>query len=183
MSDTKVQISKKKLVHMMVQDVIRCGRADGTQISKDRIARIKATAARVKAEQEGRLEAAVEGERAHLQDDLAFCFVHEDGSRKLWIGKLQQMRSKKGKRSRNMHEAVDLCDPPDDLRMQCQWYHETRSGSGRYYPSARTVNVDRAFVHVSSCLGLVKLCYSNGVYTISPPEQLERFKRLMNVIN
>lgn len=182
MPGTQVQISKKQLVYMMVQDVLRCGRADGTNISKDRIARIKSTAARVKAEQEGRLEAAVEGERAHLQDDLAFCFIHDDGSKKLWLGKLQQMRSKKGKRSRNLHQSVDLCDPPDDLQMQCQWYHETQSGSRRYVPSARTVNIDRSFVHVTSCLGLVKLRHCNGIYTIDPLDQLERFKRLMRTI-
>ena len=73
---------------MMVQEVLRDGRADGTHLSKDRIAQIKATAARVKAEAESRDEAAVPGERAHLQDDLAFCFVHDDGTKKIWLGKL-----------------------------------------------------------------------------------------------
>ena len=47
LSGTDVEITKKQLVEMMVQDVLRCGRADGTALSKDRIARIKATAARV----------------------------------------------------------------------------------------------------------------------------------------
>ena len=111
---------------MIVQDVIRCGRADGTTLSKDRVARIKATAARVKAEQEGRLEAAVEGECAHLQDDLAFCFVSDNGNKKLWLGKLQQMRSKIGKRSRNLHQSVTR-----QMICVCSCSGITRQGQGR----------------------------------------------------
>ena len=117
--------------------------------------------------------AAVEGERAHLQDDLAFCFVHSDGAKRLWLGKLQQMRSKTGTRTHNVHHSIDLCDPPEDLRMQCQWYHETRKGSGKYVPSAGTVNIDKKFVHVSSCLGLVDLVWSNNVYTMKDNGQME----------
>ena len=49
----------------MVQEVLRNGRSDGTELSKDRVARIKATAARVKADAENRDDPAVEGERAH----------------------------------------------------------------------------------------------------------------------
>ena len=183
MPGSDVQISKEQLVAMMVQEVLRNGRFDGTTLSKDRVARIKATAARVKAEAEGRYEPAVEGDRASLQDDLAFCFIHSDGSKKLWLGKLQQMRSKAGRRTRNLHNSVDLCNPPEDLRMQCQWYHETRKGSHRYVPSARTVNVDKKFVHVSSCLGLVELDYNSGVYTMADNGKLDRFKRLMDTIN
>ena len=183
MPGTEVQISKEQLCSMMVQEVLRNGRADGTILSKDRVSRIKATAARVRAQAECRDEAAVEGERAHLQDDLAFCFVHSDGTKKLWLGKLQQMRSKTGQRTRNMHHSIDLCDPPEDLRMRCQWYHETRAGSGKYVPSARTVNVDKKFVHVSSCLGLVDLVWSNRVYTMKDNGQMERFTRLMRTIS
>ena len=94
MPGTDTQISKEQLVHMIVQECIRDGRADGTKLSKDRVSRIKATAARVKAEEQRRDEPAIAGDRAHLQDDLAFCFVHSNGSKKLWFGKLQQMRSK-----------------------------------------------------------------------------------------
>ena len=62
----------------MVQEVLRNGRSDGTELSKDRVARIKATAARVKADAENRDDPAVEGERRRIQDELAFCFVHSD---------------------------------------------------------------------------------------------------------
>ena len=117
---------------MVVQDVLLHGRADGTILSKDRVARIKATAARVRAQQEDRLTAAVEGERANLQDDLAFCFVHRDGRKKLWFGRLQQMRSEIGGRTRNLHQSVDLTNPPQDLKMQCQWYHETKKKYGKH---------------------------------------------------
>ena len=75
---TDVEVSKKQFVEMMVQDVLRCGRADGTALSKDRIARIKATAARVQAEKERRVDAAVDGERVGLQDDLTFCFLDKN---------------------------------------------------------------------------------------------------------
>ena len=117
---------------MVVQDVLLHGRADGTILFKDRVARIKATAARVRAQQEDRLTAAVEGERANLQDDLAFCFVHRDGRKKLWFGRLQQMRSEIGGRTRNLHQSVDLTNPPQDLKMQCQWYHETKKKYGKH---------------------------------------------------
>ena len=180
---TNNRVSKEWLTHTMVQEVLRCGRVDGTQLSKDRISRIKATAARVRAEAECRDEAAVEGERVHLQDDLAFCFVMDNGDKKMWIGKLQQMRSKIGNKSRNLHNSVDLCNPPDDLRLQCQWYHETRRGSGRYKPSVRTTNVDRSFVHISSCLGLIDLEYNNGFYTVTQNEQMERLRRIMDTIH
>ena len=183
MPGTEVQISKERLTAMMVQEVLRDGRADGTCLSKDCVARIKTTAARVKAEAEDRDEAAMEGDRACLQDDLAFCFVHADGKKKLWIGKLQQMRSKIGRNTRNLHRSIDLCNPPADLKMQCQWYHETSKGSGRYRPSVRTVNVDKAFVDAGACLGLVELEYQNSYYTIVANGQLDRFNRLMNAIN
>ena len=82
--------------------------------------------------------------------------------------------------------AQSICvRPPSDLRMQCQWYHETRTGSGRYIPYTRTVNVNKKFVHVSSCLGLVELDYHSDdwYYTLVSNGQMERFKRLMNTIN
>lgn len=180
---TQVKIHKQRLVQMLVQDVLLHGRADGTTLSKDRVARIKATAARVRVERDNRLEVAVDGEKAHLQDDLAFCFVHRDGSKKLWFGKLQQMRSKIGGRTRNLHQSIDLCDPPQDLKMQCQWYHETRKKSRKYVPSTRTVNVDKKFVDVQTCLGLVEFKYTNGVYTLVSNGQMKRFRSLMNVIN
>ena len=126
----------------------------------------------------------VVGERAHLQDDLTFCFVHKkQKTKQLWFGKLQQMRSKRGQRSRNVHNSIDLCSPPSDLTMQLQWYHETTKGSGRYVPSIRTHNVDRTFVHVSACLGLVKFEYKRNAYVLAKNGQLERFKRLMKSIN
>jgi hypothetical protein len=181
MPGTDKQINKGQLTEMMVQDVLRCGRADGTCLSKDRVARIQATAARVKHERERMNDAAVEGERAHLQDDLAFCFVHEDGSRKMWIGKLQQMRSKCAGRRRNVHNSVDLCNPPNDLTLQLQWYHEVKPG--QYVPTVRTVDVDKNFVDVDSCLGLVELEYSKGFYSLVKNGQLSRFKNLMNTIN
>lgn len=149
-SKTEVQISKKQLCSTMVQEVLMNGRADGTILIKDRVARIKATATRVRAQAECLDKAAAEGERAHLQDDLAFCFVHSDGAKRLWLGKLQQMRSKTGKKTHNVHHSIDLCDPPEDLRMQCQWHHETLIGSGKYVLSAGTVNIDKKFVHLSS---------------------------------
>ena len=31
-------------------------------------------------------EPAVPGERSHLQDDLTFCFFHDDGSKKTMVG-------------------------------------------------------------------------------------------------
>ena len=179
---TDTHISKEQLVEMMVQEVLRCGRVDGTQLSKDRIARIKATAARIKVEEERRLEAAVDGERAHLQDDLAFCFKDRRGKKKLWLGKLQQMRSKVGSRTRNVHDSIDLTTPPKDLLMQLQWYHETRKGSGKYVPSS-SYNVDKKFVDLKPCLGLAQLEYINGKYSLVKNGQLRRFKRLMNSIN
>ena len=91
--------------------------------------------------------------------------------------------SKTGTRTHNVHHSIDLCDPPEDLRMQCQWYHETRKGSGKYVPSAGTVNIDKKFVHVSSCLGLVDLVWSNSVYTMKDNGQMERFIRLMRTIS
>ena len=180
---TGKKLHKERLVQMVVQDVLLHGRADGTILSKDRVARIKATAARVRAQQEDRLTAAVEGERANLQDDLAFCFVHRDGRKKLWFGRLQQMRSKIGGRTRNLHQSVDLTNPPQELKMQCQWYHETKKKSGKYVPSSRTVNVDKSFVDVQTCLGLVEFECTNGVYTLAANGQMKRFRRLMNTIN
>lgn len=164
----------------MVQDVVRCGRADGTILSKDRVTRIKATAARVQAEKENRVDAAVEGERVRLQDDLAFCFVDKDGNKRLWIGKLQQMRSKCAGRRRNVHDSISLTDPPQDLTMQLQWYHQAKRG--RYVPTRKTVNVDKSFVDVTACLGLVQLKYKHGYYTLADNGQMKRFKDLMNTI-
>ena len=92
------------------------------------------------------------------------------------------MRSKVGNRSRNVHRSIDLTNPPQDLTMQLQWYHEARKKSGRYVPSPKTKDVDRAFVPVQSCLGLVEFVCSKGVYTLKPNGQLRRFKRLMNAI-
>ena len=152
-------------------------------VSKDRVARIKATAARVKDEAQRRDDPVVEGERIHLQDDLAFCFRHRGGEKKLWIGKLQQMRSKIGRGTRNIHRSIDLCNTPDDLQLKCQWHHETRRRSGHYSPTSRTVNVDMNFVHIKACLGLVNLTYNaRGYYTIAPAE-LDRLKRIMSTIN
>ena len=179
---TDTQISKEQLVELMVQEVLRCGRVDGTELSKDRISRIKATAARIKMEEEKRLEAAVDGDRAHLQDDLAFCFKDKHGKNKLWLGKLQQMRSKVGSKSRNVHNSVDLTSPPDDLLMQLQWYHETRRVPGKYVPSC-SYNVDKTFVDVDACLGLAQLEYIDGRYSLVQNGQLRRFKQLMNSIN
>ena len=86
----------------------------------------------------------------------------------MWFGKLQQMRTKHNQGTRNVHDSIDLCDPPpDDLTMQIQWYHETRKGSGRYVPSVHTANVDRTFVHVNSCLGLCEFKYVRGAYVLS----------------
>ena len=70
-----MQMLKEQLVDKVVQEVLRSGKVDGTALSKDRIARIKTTAARVKSQGERRHAPAVEGDRAHLQDDLAFGFV------------------------------------------------------------------------------------------------------------
>jgi hypothetical protein len=177
---TDVTISKKQLVEMMVQDVLRCGRADGTTLSKDRIARIKATAARVQADKDRRVDAAVDGERVSLQDDLAFCFLDKNKKKQMWIGKLQQMRSKVAGRRRNVHDSISLTDPPQDLTMQLQWYHEAKRG--RYLPTRKTVNVDKSFVDVAACLGLVTLEYKHGYYTLADNGQLRRFKRLMSTI-
>ena len=177
-----MQVTKRELTEMTVQEVLRGGRSDGTNLSKDRIARIKATAARVRADEDKRDDAAVEGDRVHLQDDLAFCFK-KGRVKKLWFGKLQQMRTKRARRTRNVHDSIDLCNPPDDLKMQLQWYHETRKGSGRYHPSLRTVSVDKTFVDVESCLGLAKLKYDDNCYVVVNNGQLQRFRRLMNSIN
>ena len=179
---TDMLISKEQLCEQVVQEVLRAGRVDGTSLSKDRMQRIKSTAARCQLESSMRDEPAVAGERAHLQDDLAFCFKSGD-QKKLWFGKLQQMRSKTGKRTRNVHRSIDLTCPPEDLLMQLQWYHETHTRSGRYVPSPRTKDVDTTFVHVSACLGLVTFDYKQGVYTLKKNGQLSRFKRLMNSIN
>ena len=179
---TDVLISKEQLCEQVVQEVLRAGRVDGTSLSKDRITRIKSTAARCKLDSSMRDEPAVSGERAHLQDDLAFCFK-SDGKKKLWFGKLQQMRSRAGKRTRNVHCSIDLTCPPEDLMMQLQWYHETKRGSGRYVPSPRTKDVDRTFVHVSACLGLVHFNCKRGIYTLKKNGQSGRFKRLMNSID
>ena len=91
------------------------------------------------------------------------------------------MRTKRGDRTRNVHNSIDLCSPPDDLMMQLQWYHETRTGSGRYVPSTRTCDIDRTFVHITSCLGLVEMKYTSvrGEYVLLDNGQLERFHRLM----
>ena len=180
---TDVQILKEQLVDHCVQEVLRSGKVDGSALSKDRIARIKATARRIKLQGERRNAPAVDGERAHLQDDLAFGFVGQRGKKKLWFGKLQQMRSKAGKKSRNVHSSIDLTNPPEDLTMQLQWYHETRRGSGRYVPSPRTKNVDRTFVPVQSCLGLVQLEQSRGTYVVKKNGQMTRFRRLLSSIN
>ena len=175
-------MSKRELCEATVQEVLRGGRSDGTCLSKDRIARIKATAARVRADEEKRDDAAVEGDRVHLQDDLAFCFK-KGRVKQLWFGKLQQMRTKQARRTRNVHYSIDLTNPPDDLKIQLQWYHETRKGSGRYHPSLRTVTVDRTFVDVESCLGLAKFKFQNDCYVLVDNGQLQRFRRLMNSIN
>lgn len=159
-------ILKEQLVEIVVQEVLRSGRVDGSSLSKDRIKRIKSTAARTKLQGELWNAPAVDGERAHLQDDLAFGFVNKKGKKELWFGKLQQMRSKTGKKTRNVHRSIDLTDPPDDLTMQLQWYHEKRRRSGQYVPSPKTRDVDRTFVPVQSCLGLVQLDYNRGVYTL-----------------
>ena len=175
-------MTKRELCETTVQEVLRGGRSDGTCLSKDRIARIKATAARVRADEEKRDDAAVEGDRVHLQDDLVFCFK-KGRVKQLWFGKLQQMRTKQARRTRNVHYSIDLTNPPDDLKMQLQWYHETRKGSGRYHPSLRTVTVDRTFVDVESCLGLAKFKFQNDCYVLVDNGQLQRFRRLMNSIN
>ena len=150
---------------------MKIGRSDGTALIKDHIARIKATAARVRADEEKRNDAAVEGERIHLKDDLAFCFK-KGRTKQLWFGKLQQMRTRQALRTRNVHDSIDLCNPPDDLMMQLQWYHETRKGSGRYHPSLRTVSVYKTFVDVESCLGLAQLKYDNNSYVLVDNGQL-----------
>ena len=93
------------------------------------------------------------------------------------------MRSKHGGRTRNLHQSVDLCSPPADLKMQCQWYHETRKGSGKYIPSVRTVNVDKKFVDVGSCLGLVELEHVGGYYKLVANGQKKRLNRLIKTIN
>ena len=82
-----------------------------------------------------------------------------------------------------MHHSIDLTDPPEDLTMQLQWYHEKRKGSKRYVPSPKTKTVDRTFVHVTSCLGLVQFECSKGVYTLKKNGQMTRFKRLLDSIN
>ena len=92
------------------------GRSDGTCLSKDRIARIKVTAACVRADEEKRDDTVVEGDRVHLQDDLAFCFK-KGRVKQLWFDKLQQMRTKHACRTRNVHDSMNLCNPPDDLKM------------------------------------------------------------------
>ena len=100
----------------------------------------------------------------------------------MWIGKLQQMRSKVAGRRRNVHDSISLTDPPQDLTMQLQWYHEAKRG--RYLPTRKTVNVDKSFVDVAACLGLVTLEYKHGYryYTLADNGQLRRFKRLMSTI-
>ena len=100
-----------------------------------------------------------------------------------WASCSKCERSKIGRKTRNLHDSIDLCDPPNDLKMQCQWYHEVRPRSGKYRPSIKTVNVDKKFVHVEACLGLVDLEYIDGFYSIVDNGQLGRFKRLMNAIN
>ena len=180
---TDNEINKARLVDMVVHDVLRCGRIDGTQLSKDRIARIKATAARVKADRDCLDEPAVEGERVRLQDNLAFCFLHNNQEKRLWIGKLQQMRGKFSGRTRNVHHSIDLCDPPPDLLLQCQWYYETRKGSGKYKPSVKTRDVDNKFVQIKSCLGLIDMERRRDYYIISDKNQLNRILRIMDKIN
>ena len=101
----------------------------------------------------------------------------------LWFDKLQQMRSKTAKRTRNVHRSIDLTNPPEDFLMQLQWYHETANGTGRYVPSPKTKDVDQTFVPVQSCLGLVHFDYNHGVYTLTQNGQLARFRRLMYSIN
>ena len=149
-------------------------------MSKDRITRIQATAARVRAEKDKRVDAAVEGERVNLQDNLAFCFFDKNKKKQLWIGKLQQMRSKCAGRRRNVHDNISLTDPPQDLRLQLQWYHEHKRG--RYLPTHKTVNVDKSFVDVQTCLGLVTLEFKHGYYILADNGQLRRFRKLMSTI-
>ena len=146
-----VDISKKQLTHLIVQDVLRNGRSDGTKPSKDRIKRIVLTSARVRQDEETRDAPAVEGDVVHLQDDLAFGFKHNDGNFKVWIGKLQQIRG--GPRTGNLHGPIDLCRPDKKYTLQLQWYHETRKGSGRYVPSKDTKTLDRKFVSLKTCWG------------------------------
>lgn len=173
---TTVDMSKKQLTHLIVQDVLRNGRSDGTKPSKDRIKRIVLTSARVRQDEEDRDAPAVEGDFAHLQDDLAFGFKHNDGKFKVWIGKLQQIRG--GPRTGNLHGPIDLCRPNKRYSLQLQWYHETRKGSGRYVPSRATKNLDRKFVSLKACLGLAVLkTHKNGVKTIVPNGQWERWQR------
>ena len=53
---------KEVLVAKVAEEVVRSGKVDGTALSKDRITRIKVTAARVKLQGERRNAPAVEGE-------------------------------------------------------------------------------------------------------------------------
>ena len=93
-----------------MQDVLLNGREDGTKPSKDRIKRIVSTSARCRQDSQDRDSPALPGDLAHLQDDLAFAFRHDDGKLKVWLGKLQQIREKgKG----NVHGPINLCNPPD----------------------------------------------------------------------
>ena len=62
-----------------MQDVLRCDRADDTTtLSKDRKVHMKVMAVRFRAEKERRVDAAVDGERVGLQDDLTFCFLDKN---------------------------------------------------------------------------------------------------------
>ena len=88
-----------------------------------------------------------------------------------------------GKRTRNVHQSIDLTDASEDLMMQLQWYHETKPRSKRHVPSPKTKTVDRTFVHVTSCLGLVQFDYKGGVYVLRKNGQMSRFKRLLDSIN
>ena len=59
-------------------------------------------------------------------------------------------------------------------------------GFGKWAPSTRTDTVDKKFVHISSCFGLVELDYNPDdgcYYTLASNGQIERFQRLMNAIN
>ena len=132
------------------------------------------TSARCRQDIQDRDSPALPGDLAHLQDDLAFGFRHDDGKYKVWLGKLQQIRAKgKG----NLHGPINLCNPPD-VKLQLQWFHETRKGSRRYVPSRATKKLDRKFVDISSCLGLVVFVkLPNGVRKLADNGQWERWQR------
>ena len=178
---TECEITKRQLTHLVVQDVLLHGRSDGTKLSKDRISRIITTSARVRRDTEHRDDPAVEGDTTHLQDDLAFGFVHADKSFKVWLGKLQQIRTRGT--SGNVHGPIDLCNPSKQMMLQCQWYHETRCGNGRYVPARSTKIMERRFVPISACLGLAHFnAPVAGVRTLVDNGQWERWTRLLKAM-